>query len=98
MHKCSAEPCNAERPRDLYVHASNIWPRSDADRLHRNAIDVDDEQLLAQQFNVRSMPTFVLVRDGTEIATPRIITRYLRRAAWNARLGAGVELQIEVCT
>lgn len=30
-------------------------------------IDVDDEQLLAQQYNVRSMPTFVLVRDGREV-------------------------------
>lgn len=38
-----------------------------AGRVRVVAIDVDDEQLLAQQFNVRSMPTFVLVRDGTEV-------------------------------
>ena len=38
-----------------------------AGRVRVVAIDVDDEQLLAQQFNVRSMPTFVLVRDGREV-------------------------------
>jgi thioredoxin 1 len=38
-----------------------------ADRVRVVAVDVDDEQLLAQQFNVRSMPTFVLVRDGREV-------------------------------
>src|SRR5262245_15056005 len=31
------------------------------------AIDVDDDPLLAQQYNVRSTPTFVLVRDGREV-------------------------------
>lgn len=31
------------------------------------AIDVDDEPLLAQRFNVRSMPTFVVLRDGREV-------------------------------
>jgi len=30
-------------------------------------IDVDHEQLLAQQFGVRSMPTVVLWRDGREV-------------------------------
>ena len=30
-------------------------------------VDVDHEQLLAQQFNVRSMPTVVLWRDGREV-------------------------------
>ena len=38
-----------------------------AGRVRVVAVDVDDEQLLAQQFDVRSMPTFVLVRDGREI-------------------------------
>ncbi len=38
-----------------------------AGRLKVVAIDVDEEQLLAQQFNVRSMPTFVLLRDGVEV-------------------------------
>jgi thioredoxin len=38
-----------------------------AGRVRVVAIDVDDEQVLAQQFDVRSMPTFVLVRDGIEI-------------------------------
>jgi thioredoxin 1 len=38
-----------------------------AGRIKVVAIDVDEEQLIAQQFNVRSMPTFVLVRDGGEV-------------------------------
>lgn len=31
------------------------------------AIDVDDEPVEAQRFNVRSMPTLVFVRDGREV-------------------------------
>lgn len=31
------------------------------------AIDVDDEPALAQRFDVRSMPTFVVMRDGREV-------------------------------
>lgn len=31
------------------------------------AIDVDHEQLVAQQYNVRSMPTLVILRDGREV-------------------------------
>jgi len=31
------------------------------------AVDCDDEPQIAQQYNVRSMPTFVLVRDGREV-------------------------------
>ncbi|HEY5926193.1 MAG TPA: thioredoxin family protein [Kofleriaceae bacterium] len=38
-----------------------------AGRVRVVEIDVDEEQLLAQQYNVRSMPTFVLVRDGAEV-------------------------------
>src|SRR5690606_2396689 len=38
-----------------------------AGRVRVVAIDVDDEQVVAQQFNVRSMPTFVLMRDGREV-------------------------------
>lgn len=30
-------------------------------------VDVDHEQVLAQQYNVRSMPTLVLLRDGREV-------------------------------
>jgi thioredoxin 1 len=37
------------------------------DRVRIVPIDVDDQQTLAQQYNVRSMPTFVLVRDGREV-------------------------------
>jgi thioredoxin len=38
-----------------------------AGRVRVVAVDVDDEPLLAQLYNVRSMPTFVLVRDGREV-------------------------------
>jgi thioredoxin len=38
-----------------------------AGRVTIQTVDVDHEQLLAQQFNVRSMPTLVLLRDGREI-------------------------------
>lgn len=31
------------------------------------AVDVDREQVLAQRFGVRSMPTLVLLRDGREV-------------------------------
>gem|GEM_PF-1185775 len=31
------------------------------------AVDVDREQVLAQRFQVRSMPTLVLMRDGKEV-------------------------------
>src|SRR5689334_8749117 len=31
------------------------------------AVDVDQEQVVAQQYNVRAMPTLVLLRDGHEV-------------------------------
>jgi thioredoxin 1 len=31
------------------------------------AIDCDDEPQIAQRYNVRSMPTFVVLRDGREV-------------------------------
>lgn len=36
-------------------------------RLRVVAVDVDEDQLTTQQYNVRSMPTFVLLRDGKEV-------------------------------
>jgi thioredoxin 1 len=36
-------------------------------RVRIEKIDVDEDQLRTQQYNVRSMPTFVLVRDGREV-------------------------------
>src|SRR6476469_7425632 len=36
-------------------------------RVQIQKIDVDEDPISAQQFNVRSMPTFVLVRDGREV-------------------------------
>lgn len=38
-----------------------------AGRVRIVPVDVDEEQQLAQQFDVRSMPTFVLLRDGREV-------------------------------
>ena len=38
-----------------------------AGRVRIVAVDVDHEPLLAQRFNVRSMPTLVLLRDGREV-------------------------------
>jgi thioredoxin 1 len=38
-----------------------------APRVRAVAIDVDAEQLLAQRYGVRSMPTLVFVRDGREV-------------------------------
>jgi thioredoxin len=38
-----------------------------AGRVRIVAIDVDHEQLVAQQYNVRSMPTLVLLRNGREV-------------------------------
>jgi len=31
-------------------------------------VDVDDEAHLAEQFNIHSVPTFVLLKDNTEVA------------------------------
>jgi thioredoxin 1 len=41
--------------------------REYAGRVQFAAVDCDDEPLIAQRYNVRSMPTFVLVRDGREV-------------------------------
>jgi thioredoxin 1 len=30
-------------------------------------VDVDDEPVIAQQYNVRSMPTYIALRDGREV-------------------------------
>lgn len=30
-------------------------------------IDVDDEQLLAKKFEIKSIPTFILLKDGKEL-------------------------------
>ncbi len=38
-----------------------------AGRVQLAVVDVDDDPVLAQQFSVRSMPTFVILRDGREV-------------------------------
>ena len=38
-----------------------------AGRVVLSTVDVDDEPLPTQQYNVRSMPTLVFVRDGREV-------------------------------
>lgn len=37
------------------------------DRLTIVPVDVDDDPIAAQRYNVRSMPTFVFERDGREV-------------------------------
>lgn len=41
--------------------------REYAGRVHLTVVDVDDDPALAQRYDVRSMPTFVLLRDGREV-------------------------------
>lgn len=41
--------------------------REYAGRAQFAAVDCDDEPQIAQRYNVRSMPTFVLLRDGREV-------------------------------
>lgn len=38
-----------------------------AGRVQFTEVDVDEDPALAQRFDVRSMPTFVLLRDGREV-------------------------------
>ena len=38
-----------------------------AGRVDFTAVDVDHDPLTAQQFDVRSMPTYVVLRDGREV-------------------------------
>ncbi len=54
-------PCRAMDP------VIGALEREYAGRVTVVAVDVEDELVLAQRFDVRSMPTFVLVRDGREV-------------------------------
>jgi len=54
-------PCRAMDP------VIGALEREYAGRVRVVAVDVEDEIVLAQRFDVRSMPTFVLVRDGREV-------------------------------
>ena len=54
-------PCRTMKP------VLDLLAQEYAGRLEIVAIDVDDEPHLAQQYNVRSMPTFVLEREGHEV-------------------------------
>jgi thioredoxin 1 len=38
-----------------------------AGRVEFTAVDVDHDPITAQQFDVRSMPTYVILRDGREV-------------------------------
>jgi thioredoxin 1 len=38
-----------------------------AGRVAFTAVDVDEDPVTAQQFDVRSMPTYVVLRDGREV-------------------------------
>jgi thioredoxin 1 len=54
-------PCRAMEP------ALASIAKEYAGRVRVVPVDVDEQPALAQQFDVRSMPTFVLVRDGKEV-------------------------------
>lgn len=54
-------PCRAMIP------TLDVLEREYAGRVRFAAVDVDDEPALAQRFDVRSMPTFVVLRDGREV-------------------------------
>ena len=41
--------------------------REYAGRVEVSHVDVDEDRALAQRYDVRSMPTFVFVRDGREV-------------------------------
>jgi thioredoxin 1 len=54
-------PCRTMKP------VLNALAKEYTGRVKLVEIDVDDDQVTAQQFNVRAMPTYVLVRDGHEV-------------------------------
>jgi thioredoxin 1 len=54
-------PCRTMKP------VLDALAKEYAGKVNLVEIDVDDDQLTAQQFNVRAMPTYVLVRDGREV-------------------------------
>lgn len=54
-------PCRVMKP------VLDALAKEYAGRVKLVEIDVDEDQLTSQQFNVRAMPTYVLVRDGREV-------------------------------
>ena len=54
-------PCRTMKP------VLDALAKEYAGRVQLVEVDVDDDQVTAQQFNVRAMPTYVLVRDGREV-------------------------------
>lgn len=54
-------PCRVMKP-VLASLAKEYGPR-----VQFEYVDVDEDPVLAQQFDVRSMPTFVVLRDGREV-------------------------------
>ena len=54
-------PCKATKP------TFNSLKESVTD-VEYQLVDVDDEGHLAEQFNIRAVPTFVLLKDNVEVA------------------------------
>lgn len=54
-------PCKATKP------AFNSLKESVTD-VEYQLVDVDDEGHLAEKFNIRAVPTFVLLKDNVEVA------------------------------
>ena len=57
--RCS--PCKALKP------TLEALAKEYGDKISIVMIDVDEDQLTAQQYNVRAMPTIVILRDGVEV-------------------------------
>ena len=54
-------PCKATKP-----HFNTL--KESVNRMEYQVVDVDEEAHLAEQFNIRAVPTFVLLKDNTEVA------------------------------
>jgi thioredoxin 1 len=54
-------PCRVMKP------VLSALSREYAGQVAFTAIDVDHDPITAQQFDVRSMPTYVILRDGREV-------------------------------
>jgi thioredoxin 1 len=55
------QPCQKTKPHFLAL-------QENVSDVECQIVDVDDEAHLAEQFNIHSVPTFVLLKDNTEVA------------------------------
>lgn len=55
-------PCQRTKPAFLQ------FKEQSKDNFQCEIVDVDESELLAQKYGIRSVPTFVLIKDGQEAA------------------------------